>query len=118
MSNEPSEPTDDLPATLPPPPSPPIAARLHRAFGPILAGVIIDAVDLATFGPIGLVLGLPIGGLAGYWMGTCLGLDRKACVLCALAAGIYCMIPFTEVVPLATLVGAYARFRETANEKR
>ncbi|HPF99728.1 MAG TPA: hypothetical protein PLE77_06645 [Kiritimatiellia bacterium] len=118
MSNEPSEPTDDLPATLPPPPSPPIAARLNRAFGPILAGVIIDVVDLATFGPIGLVLGLPIGGLAGYWMGTCLGLDRKACVLCALAAGIYCMIPFTEVLPLATLVGAYARFRETANEKR
>lgn len=90
--------------------------RLNRAFGPIMAGVIIDAVDLATFGPIGYVLGLPVGGLAGYWLGRCLGLERKASLLCALAAGIYCTIPFTGLLPLGTLVGAYVRFRESGRE--
>ncbi len=94
----------------------PLARRLNRAFGPILAGIVIDLVDLATFGPIGLVLGIPLGGAAGYWMGTALGLERKHAWLCALAAGIYCTIPFTEVLPLATLVGAFVRFREGGKE--
>lgn len=118
MSDDPSNPSNE-PASAPTTPSTShTLRRLNRAFGPIAAGVIIDLVDLATFGPIGLVLGLPIGGLAGYWMGTCLGLDRKACLLCALAAGIYCTIPFTELIPLATLVGAYARFRETRQDEK
>jgi hypothetical protein len=89
------------------------AARLNRAFGPVVAGLIIDFVDLATFGPIGLYLGLPIGGAAGFWMGRCLGLSNKASLLCALAAGIYCTIPGTEMLPLATLVGALARYVES-----
>jgi len=94
----------------------PLGRRLNRAFGPIVAGMLIDFVDLATFGPIGYVLGLPVGGLAGYWMGRCLGLERKASLFCALAAGFYCTIPYTEAIPLATLVGAYARFRESGRE--
>ena len=99
----------------PAPPSPPAqAARLNRAFGPIVAGLIIDFVDLATFGPIGRYLGLPIGAFAGYWMGRALGLERKHCLLCALVAGVYCMMPGTEMIPLATLVGALARYRESA----
>ena len=97
-------------APLPPPSRP---ARLNRAFGPVVAGLIIDFVDLATFGPLGLYLGIPIGAFAGYWMGRALGLDRKACLLCALAAAVYCTIPGTEPLPLATLVGAFARYRET-----
>ena len=100
------------PPASPPPPSQ--AQRLNRAFGPIVAGMIIDLVDLATFGPIGLVLGLPIGAFAGYWMGRAIGLAWKPSLLCALAAGIYCTIPGTEMIPLATLVGAFARYRETS----
>ena len=92
--------------------------RLNRAFGPIAAGMIIDLVDLATFGPIGLVFGLPVGGVAGFWMGRCLGLSKLASFYCAIAAGIYCTIPFTEAIPLATLVGAYARFRESGREQK
>ncbi len=91
------------------------AKRLNRAFGPVVAGLIIDLVDLSTFGPIGLVLGLPIGGGCGYWMGRTLGLSQKQSLYCALAAGIYCTIPFSEILPLATLVGAFARYRESAN---
>ena len=88
--------------------------RLNRAFGPVVAGLVIDFVDLATFGPIGTYLGLPIGAFAGYWMGRALGLDRKPSLLCALLAGIYCMIPGTEMIPVATVVGALARYRESA----
>lgn len=93
--------------------APPVAERLNRTFGPIVAGLIIDLVDFATFGPIGFLLGLPVGGLAGYWMGRCLGLGRRASFYCALASGVYCTIPGTEVIPLATMVGAYVRFRES-----
>jgi hypothetical protein len=99
-----------------PPPAAAVGRRLNRAFGPIVAGMFIDLLDLATFGPIGYVLGLPVGGLAGYWMGRCLGLSRTASLTCALAAGIYCTIPFTGILPLGTLVGAYVRFRESGRE--
>jgi hypothetical protein len=88
-------------------------SRLHRAIGPVVAGMIIDALDLLTFGPLGLVFGIPIGGLAGYWLGNCLKLSSQARIWCAIAAAIYCTIPFTEFIPLATLVGAYVRFSET-----
>ena len=96
-----------------PPPRSSQAQRLNRAFGPVVAGLIIDFVDLATFGPIGLYLGLPIGAFAGYWMGRALGLATKPSLLCAGAAGIYCMIPGTEWIPIATLVGAGARYFES-----
>lgn len=86
------------------------AQRLNRAFGPVVAGLIIDFVDLATFGPIGYFLGLPVGAFAGYWMGRAIGLAPKPSLLCALAAGAYCMVPGTEMIPLATLVGAFARY--------
>lgn len=96
------------------PPKPSQAKRLNRAFGPVVAGLIIDFVDLATFGPMGYFLGLPIGAFAGYWMGRALGLERKPSLLCAVAAGIYCTLPGTEILPLATIVGAIARYRESA----
>lgn len=96
--------------------------RINRAFGPIAAGLIIDLVDFTSFGPLGLVMGLPLGGLTGYWMGRALGLSRKASLWCALTAGLYCMVPATEFIPLAMIVGACVRFsesgkRRSANEK-
>ncbi len=91
--------------------------RLNRAFGPVIAGIIIDTVDLATFGPIGIITGLPIGGVTGYWMGRTLGLSRKASLWCALAAGVYMTIPMTEFIPLATIAGAYARYLESSHKE-
>lgn len=100
--------------TPPQPQQPSQAQRLNRAFGPVVAGLVIDFVDLATFGPIGVYLGLPIGAFAGYWMSRALGLGPKPSLLCALLAGIYCMIPGTEMLPIATIVGACARYFESA----
>lgn len=101
-------------STTTPSTRPLLTRRANRAFGPILAGLIIDLVDFATFGPLGLVLGFPVGGLAGYWMGRALGFDRRAALWCALAAGVYCTLPGTEILPLATILGACARFRESS----
>jgi hypothetical protein len=89
----------------------PWAHRLNYAFGPVAAGVTLDLMDLATFGPVGLVLGIPFGGLAGYWMGSALRLDRYGVIFCAVLGAIYCTIPFTEVLPLGTLVGALVRYQ-------
>ncbi len=99
-------------------PAPDLGRRLNRAFGPIAAGMIIDLLDFTSFGPIGLVLGLPIGALAGYWMGRALGLSRKATLWCALVAGLYCTAPATEFIPIATLAGAYVRFSESGKRRR
>lgn len=89
--------------------SAPKLSRYNYAFGPVVAGLIIDAVDFVTFGPIGLVLGFPIGAAAGYWLARSLRLESTASMFCALIAGVYCTIPGTELLPLGTLVGALVR---------
>lgn len=91
----------------------PVLRRVNKALGPIFAGMILDGVDLVTFGPVGLLLGLPIGAAAGYWLGRSMELDHKSSLICATAAGIYCTIPGTELLPLGTLVGALVRFEES-----
>lgn len=104
-----------VPPQQPPPPD--TLQRLNRAFGPVVAGLIIDFVDLATFGPIELFLGPPIGGLADYWMGRALGFSKRTALRCALIAGIYCTTPLTEFLPIATLIGACARYYESGKKQ-
>ncbi len=41
-------------------------SRLHSACGPLAAGMVLDGLDLVTFGPLGLYLGPVIGLLAGW----------------------------------------------------
>lgn len=95
----------------------PLASRLNRAFGPVAAGILLDLLDLATFGPIGLLVGLPVGAAAGWWMACALGVEPKNRKWIALAAAVYCTIPFTEMIPLATLTGAYVRFKQSGREQ-
>jgi len=92
-----------------PRPKPPTTLeRFLKSFGPILAGVFLDLVDLATMGPAGFV----IGAAVGFWLASIFKLPFKQAILLAVAAGWYCMLPFTRYLPLATLVGAYIRFRQ------
>ena len=60
-----------------PQPTANLGRRINRAFGPITAGLLIDLVDFTSFGPIGLVFGLPLGGLFGYWIGAVIGTESK-----------------------------------------
>lgn len=84
--------------------------RLHNALGPLAAGIIIDTVNLAMFGPIGLVLGPVVGGLAGWWVSSIYGFGTRGRLIVATVAAIYVTIPFTELLPLATMVAAVGRF--------
>lgn len=100
----------------PAPPQGDLFARLRRALGPILPGMILDSLDLVTFGPVGLLVGIIIGSLAGYWLSTEYRLSPAKRLLGALAAGFYCMLPFTSFLPIGTLIGAYFRFHAHPEE--
>jgi hypothetical protein len=83
-----------------------------RAVGPVLAGVIIDVLDLATIGAMGLYLGFLLGAPAGWYLARHLGLDRRRAFGAALGCGLYCTIPFTSPIPVATMIGIWARARQ------
>ena len=87
----------------------PLIYRLHRAFGPLAGALILDCVDLATFGPLGLG-GLFIGAGIGWWISSIYNFSGTARILWAVLAGIYCLMPFTEMIPIATIISAVARF--------
>ena len=74
---------------------------------PVLAGMLLDLLDFFTAGPVGPVLGPLLGGGGAYLLGTLYKLPRKKKLLFAIAAGVYCAVPFTAPVPLGTLVGAW-----------
>ena len=79
--------------------------------------MILDLVDLATFGPIGLFGGWILGAAVGWWVASIYGFSKQAKINIALLAAIYCMIPFTEPVPVATIVFALTRFFEKPPQK-
>jgi hypothetical protein len=93
--------------------TPTAAKRAERAFGPIVGGAILDFMDLATFGPVGLI----IGAAVGYWIMSIYRLPKWHRIIGAFLAGWYCMLPFTRFVPLATLVGAYVRYQDSGRRK-
>ena len=80
------------------------SSRAKRVLTALLAGGVVDAVDLATFGPIGLALGLLAGGAVGWWLAPSLGLGASRRWLGAALAGLYCMTPLTALMPLASVV--------------
>ena len=88
----------------------PLLERSQRAFGPLAGGMILDLVDLSTFGPYG-VGGFFVGCLVGWWICSIYSISRMTRLTLALLSGIYCLLPLTEFVPLATLLSAFVRFR-------
>jgi hypothetical protein len=72
--------------------------------------MILDAADFFTFGPLGRVTGLFIGMPIGWWICSIYGFSTPSRLLCATLAGVYCMTPGTELIPLATMISAAARF--------
>jgi len=89
------------------------AARLNNAIAPLAGGLIIDLLDIATFGPFGLYVGLIIGFAAGWWVSSVYHLEKKTKIICSLLAGIYCMFPGTAFFPLATIISVAGGFFRT-----
>ena len=85
--------------------------RLESAFGPIIAGVLIDIMDLSTFGVFGIFTGMILGGMLAYWICAIYAIPLKQRWIWVLLAGVYCTIPMTEFIPIATIAGAYVRYR-------
>jgi len=72
--------------------------------------MILDVLDLATFGPIGLVVGGVIGVCAGWVLADLEGYGRPTKCVFAVCAAIYMTVPLTEPIPVATSLGLIARF--------
>ena len=89
----------------------PLLARLHRALGPLAGGLILDVVDLAMFGPLGLLAGPVVGAAVGWWVSSLYRLSATDRVVFAALAALYVSFPLTEVLPIATLISAFARFQ-------
>lgn len=87
-----------------------LVARTVDALGPVLGGVALDLVDLASFGPLGPTAGLLVGGLFGWWLSGIYRVKPSHRPWLALAAGMYCALPMTEALPLATIASVVSRF--------
>ena len=96
--------------------SEPLINRLQRSFGPLIGAIILDLVDLASFGPLGIG-GFFIGGLVGWWMLSTHEISTSTRMWLSLLAGVYCLVPFTELIPVATLIAALARYKQSKKEE-
>ena len=79
-----------------------------RTFGPLVLGMVVDVVDFGTRipGPNAFMVGM----VATFLMMSLYGLPMRKRIIMAGLAGLYCMIPMTGKMPLATLMGVYAKF--------
>lgn len=88
-----------------------LIARLHRVLGPLAGGMILDAADLVTIGPVGVFAGMIVGCTVGWWVSSIYQESKKSRLIWSALAGVYCTIPFTAIVPLATIISAIGQFR-------
>lgn len=93
-----------------------ILSRIYYALGPLAAGIMLDALDLATFGPVGIFAGALVGAYAGWVIGEFEGLSRNGRITLACCAAVYMTIPTTEPIPLATAFSLVARFMKGPRE--
>ncbi|MEX1232668.1 MAG: hypothetical protein WEB58_20650 [Planctomycetaceae bacterium] len=84
--------------------------RIYRAAGPLAGGLMLDYTDFVTAGPAGPVLGLLAGYAVGYWISRMYGFSGTGRAIFAMIAALYCAMPFTNLLPLATIISAAARF--------
>ncbi|MEP1094232.1 MAG: hypothetical protein ABJG78_03945 [Cyclobacteriaceae bacterium] len=95
---------------------PSILERLNQSFGPLIGAIILDLVDLATFGPLGIG-GFVLGVLIGWWILSVYDISVRTRTILAVLAGVYCLAPFTEFIPVATLISAIARYKQSSKKK-
>ena len=91
-------------------PPEPLLERLYRTFGPLAGALLIDSVDLVTAGPLKPFLGVTLGVPVTWWVTSIYGLSLPNRLLLSLLGGCYCLMPFTELIPVATIIAAVGRF--------
>jgi len=83
--------------------------ELGGTLGPLMAGFLIDVLDAATVTPLfGLVLGWPLG----YYILRQVGCAHSRALQLGVLIGLYCALPGTFALPVATLVGAAVKLRQ------
>jgi hypothetical protein len=82
---------------------------IYKAIGPLAGGIILDLADLATFGPIGLYVGVIAGSIITFYITSFYKLDKFSRTILIIMGGIYCTLPMTEAIPAATLLSAFIR---------
>jgi hypothetical protein len=92
--------------------------RTYYALGPLAAGIMLDVLDLATFGPVGIFVGAIVGAYAGWVIGEFEGLNKDGRTVLACCAAVYMMIPMTEPLPIATAFSLVARFMRGPRSRR
>ncbi len=75
--------------------------RRPNGINPVLAGLMVDLVNIPLAGLPGFVAGAAVG----YWAASTHGLGAVQKTLMAIAAGWYCGLPLPRAIPVATLVG-------------
>ncbi len=83
----------------------------------VLAGLILDLVDLSTTGPLG-IFGLVIGAALVWFFAGVHGFRGARRAWLALCGGVYCALPLTEMIPLGTVLGVYLTLRGVRTEGR
>ena len=84
---------------------------MKKALLPILSGLLIDVIDFATFGPLGIYTGFVLGAAAAYFLCRLQDIAPRQSLYVAVAAGLYCMTPLTEFIPVGTALGTYLAWR-------
>ena len=86
-----------------------LARHEGAAWAPIVAALAIDLADFVTAGPLGLVAGLAVGGVLTATVAASAGARPRRVALLALVGGLYCALPLTEALPLATVLAVLHR---------
>jgi hypothetical protein len=84
-------------------------AESIAVWGPILAAMLLDVADLFSLGPQGLVIGMLAGTTLGYRIAVASGFAAKGRLACAALGALYCFLPLTELLPLATMLTTASR---------
>jgi hypothetical protein len=81
----------------------------NAMWAPVFAAMLLDLADLFSLGPQGLLIGLFVGSALGWRIASTSGFSRKGRLICAALAAVYCMLPMTELLPLATMLTTASR---------
>lgn len=70
--------------------------------------MLLDMADLFSLGPQALPLAVLVAAPLGWGVAAALGLQRNGRLVSALVAGIYCLLPGMELIPVATATSLLA----------